>query len=177
MGGRASKSSTAQFLSNFVESHGQQVEIGECYHYVDHTDDVGLLAYSKSTYVFADIPLRDLLTQITLSQARVVMRLHNIPCGATERLTVIQSRLDHHSGLCCARNKSIFIKKLTKAELPVEQKRKYNQKKDKSSTGTVLRPSELTDKSYLQKAYHAGESHIFIEQAIKKYTLNREQER
>ena len=36
---------------------------------------------------------------------------------------------------------------------------------------------KVVDKSYLQKAYHAGESHTFIEQAIKKYTLNREQER
>ena len=36
---------------------------------------------------------------------------------------------------------------------------------------------KVVDKSYLQKAYHAGESHAFIEQSIKKYTLNREQER
>ena len=143
MGGRASKTSTAQFLSDFVEPHGQQVEIGECYHYVDHTDDIGLLAYSKATYVFADIPLRDLLTQITLSQARVVMRLHNIPCGARERPTVIQSRLEDHSGPCCDHNRSIFIKKLTKAALPVERKIKYNQKKDQSLTGTIPRPSEL----------------------------------
>src|SRR6266545_3929238 len=36
---------------------------------------------------------------------------------------------------------------------------------------------KVVDKSYLQKAYHAGEGHIFIEQAIEKYSLNKEQER
>jgi tRNA A22 N-methylase len=35
---------------------------------------------------------------------------------------------------------------------------------------------KVVDKPYLQKTYHAGESHTFIEQAIKKYSLNREQE-
>jgi hypothetical protein len=142
MGGRAIKSSTAEFLSDFVEPHGQQVEIGECYHFVDHTDDIGLLSYPKDTYVFADIPLRELLTQITVTQARVVMKLHDIPCGSTDRLAVIQSRLEHHSGLCCVRNKSIFIKKLTKAKLPVERKRTHDQKKHQS--GIVPKPSDPT---------------------------------
>src|SRR6266540_3266875 len=36
---------------------------------------------------------------------------------------------------------------------------------------------KVVDKSYLQKAYHAGEGHTFIEQAIEKYSLNKEQER
>src|SRR6266540_3092573 len=50
-GGAVKKFSTAEFLNDFVEPHGQQVEIGECYHYVDHTDDIGLLNYPKDTYI------------------------------------------------------------------------------------------------------------------------------
>ncbi len=83
--------STAEFLHDFVEPQGQQVQSDECYHYVDHTDDVELLAYSKDTYVFASIPLRDLLTQITVSQAQVVMKHHNISCGSREGMLALQS--------------------------------------------------------------------------------------
>jgi len=70
------KFSTAEFrvLCDFVEPHGQQVEAGESYHYVNHADNIGLLAYLKDTYVFASIPLGDLLKQVTLSQARAVMK-------------------------------------------------------------------------------------------------------
>ena len=67
------KFSMAEFLCNFVEPHGQQAEAGESYHYVDHANDIGLLAYSKDTYVFASIPLGDLLKQVTPSQAWAVM--------------------------------------------------------------------------------------------------------
>ena len=35
---------------------------------------------------------------------------------------------------------------------------------------------KVVNKSYLQKAYHAGQSHVFIEQSISKYNLNRDQE-
>ncbi len=68
------KFSTAEFLGDFVEPGGQQVEDGECYHYIDHTDNFGLLAYLKDTYVFASVSLGDLLTQVTLSQAQVIMK-------------------------------------------------------------------------------------------------------
>ena len=90
-GGAVKKFSTAEFSSDFVEPHGQQVESGECYHYVDHTDDIGLLNYPKDTYVFVGIPLEHLFTQITLSQARMIMKQHGISFGATEGLTAIQS--------------------------------------------------------------------------------------
>jgi len=73
-GGAVKKFSTAEFLSDFVEPHGQQVESGECYHYVDHTDDIGLLNYPKDTYVFVGVPLEHLFTQITLLQARLIMK-------------------------------------------------------------------------------------------------------
>ncbi len=33
---------------------------------------------------------------------------------------------------------------------------------------------KVVDKSYLQRAYHTDESQAFTEQAIKKYTLNKE---
>jgi len=36
---------------------------------------------------------------------------------------------------------------------------------------------KVVDKSYLHKAYHAGQGQAFIEQSIKRYTLNKEQER
>ena len=113
--------STAEFLSDFVEPCGQKVEGGECYHYVDHTDDIGLLAYSKDTYVFASIPLGDLLTQVTLSQARAIVKRHNISCGSRESLSGIQSRLEHHNGLCCVQNKTVFIKRLTKPKTSTER--------------------------------------------------------
>jgi hypothetical protein len=79
-GGAVMKYSTSEFLNDFVEPYGTQLEANETYYFVDHTDDVGLLAYSKDTYIFADIPLRDLLPQITVIQARNIMKHHNITC-------------------------------------------------------------------------------------------------
>ena len=140
-GGRANKSSTAQFLSDFLDPYGQQVEVGESYHYVDHTDDIGLLAYPKDTYIFATIPLRDLLTQITLSQARIVMKLHDIPCGSRDCLSAIESRLENHSGLCCARNKLVFIKSLRKVKSPAERKKRMKSQKDQITSGTSPKTS------------------------------------
>ena len=102
------KCSTAEFLSDFVEAQGQQVHSGETYHFVDHTDDVGLLAYSKDTYVVASIPLTHLLTQVTVSQARALVKRHNILWGARDSMSAIKSQLDHHNGLCCIQNKSVF---------------------------------------------------------------------
>jgi hypothetical protein len=122
------KFSTAEFLSDFVDPHGQQVQDGECYHYVDHTDDIGLLAYSKDTYVFASIPLKELLTQITLSQARVVMKRHNVFCGSRESLSAMRLRLEHHSGVCCVRNKSVFIQRLAKPKTPTERWHTHSEK-------------------------------------------------
>ncbi len=142
-GGAVKKFSTAEFLSDFVDPDGLQVEHGECYHYVDHTDDIGLSAYSKDTYVFAHIPLQTLLTQITVSQARVVMKKHNISCGATESLNAIKSRLELHSCLCCMRNKSVFIKRLTKPKLPTERWQKHAQNskiKSNATSGPELDP-------------------------------------
>ncbi len=126
-GGAVKKFSTAEFLNDFVEPHGQQVESGECYHYVDHTDDIGLLNYPKDTYVFVGVPLEHLFTQITLSQARLIMKQHGISFGAREGLTAIQSRLEHHSGLCCVHNKSVFIKKLTNPKSSTERWQKHIQ--------------------------------------------------
>ena len=126
-GGAVKKFSTAEFLSDFVEPHGQQVESGECYHYVDYTDDIGLLNYPKDTYIFVCIPLERLFTQITLSQARLIMKRHGISIGAREGLTAIQSRLEHHSGLCCVHNKSVFIKKLTNPKSSTERWQKHIQ--------------------------------------------------
>jgi hypothetical protein len=127
-GGAIMKCSSAEFLDDFVESYGQQVQGGEQYLYVDHTDDIGLLAYSKETYVFASVPLSDLLTQVSLSQARTLMKQHGISCGAKEGMSAIRSRLEHHSGLCCVQYKSIFIKKLTKAKTPTERWRIHSAK-------------------------------------------------
>ena len=116
-GGHGTKKfSTAEFLSDFVEPHphGQQVQSGETYHYVDHTDDVGLLSYSKDTHVFASIPLRDLLIQVTVSQGQALIKCHNVSWGTREGISVVRSRLEHHSGLCCTHNKSVFIKRIVK---------------------------------------------------------------
>ena len=129
------KFSTAEFLRDFVEPHGQQVEAGESYHYVDHADDIGLLAYSKDTYVFVSIPLGDLLKQVTLSQARAVMKRHNIPCGSRESLSTILARLEHHNGLCCTHNKTVFIKRLTKPMSPIEKWHKRPKTKSKTFSG------------------------------------------
>src|SRR6266508_4227302 len=51
---------------------------------------------------------------------------------------------------------------------------------DSNSSATTANTSNIVkvvDKLYLQKAYHTGQSHAFIEESIKKFTLNREQER
>jgi len=118
-GGHGTKKfSTAEFLSDFVEPHGQQVQSGETYHYIDHTDDVGLLSYSKDTHVFASIPLGDLLTQVTVSQGRALLKRHNVSWGTREGISVVRSRLEHHSGLCCTHNISVFIKRIVKLEKP-----------------------------------------------------------
>jgi hypothetical protein len=122
------KCSSAEFLDDFVEPYGQQVQGGEQYLYVDHTDDIGLLAYLKETYVFSSVPLSDLLTQVSLSQARMLMKQHGISCGAKEGMSAIRTRLEHHSGLCCVKYKSIFIKKLTKAKTPTERWRIHSAK-------------------------------------------------
>ena len=137
------KFSTADFLSDFVEPHGQQVQSGECYHYVDHTDDVGLLGYSKDTYVFASIPLSDLLTQVTVAQARALLKRHNISCGARESMLAIQSRSEHHSGICCTNNKSVFIKSLMKAMSPVERMRKQRAMKNHTHASEPSADSHL----------------------------------
>src|SRR6266540_4206524 len=50
--------------------------------HVDHTDNVGLLVYPKDTYIFASIPLRDFLTQVTILQAQLLMKYHNVSCGS-----------------------------------------------------------------------------------------------
>jgi len=125
------KFSTAKFLGDFVEAHGQQVQSGETYHYVDHTDNIGLLAYPKNTYVFASIPLRDLLTQVTVSQAQLVMKHHNISCGTKESLSAMQARLQYHNELCCMQNKTVFIKRLVKPT-PTERWRRHIEAKSKS---------------------------------------------
>ena len=129
------KFSTAEFLSPFIEPQGQPVQSGECYHYVDHTDDIGLLAYSKDIYVFASIPLKDLFTQITVLQARVIMKRHNISCGGRESMSTMQSLLDSHSGLCCTLNKSVFIKRLSKPKTPTERWRTHHSEKNSKSLG------------------------------------------
>jgi chromosomal replication initiation ATPase DnaA len=36
---------------------------------------------------------------------------------------------------------------------------------------------KVVDKSYLEKSYHAGQGHAFIEESIIRFSLNREQER
>ena len=98
-------------MREFVEPQGQQVKTGECYYFVDHTDDIGLLSYSKETYVITSIPLADLLTQVTVSQARSILKNHSISCGTREGMAAILSRLEGHNGQCCVNNKTIFIKR------------------------------------------------------------------
>ena len=128
-GASVMKFSTAEFLSPYIEPQGQPVQSGECYHYVDHTDDIGMLAYSKNIYVFASVPLKDLFTQITVLQARVILKRHNISCGGRESMSAMQSLLDHHGGLCCTLNKSVFIKRLTNPKTPSERWRTHHSKK------------------------------------------------
>jgi hypothetical protein len=163
------KFSTAEFLRDFVEPHGQQVQTGETYDYVDHTDDVGLLSYSKDMYVFSNIPLRDLLTQVTVSQARVIMKRHNISCGARESMSAMQSRLEHHSGLCCMLNKSVFIKRLTNPKPPTERWRTHIEKKSKTFTKTAD-PScdESSNIEFPPAPLDENLSNVIIEQACNR---------
>ena len=164
-GGHGSmKFSTADFLSDFVEPHGQQVQSGECYHYVDHTDNVGLLGYSKDTYVFASIPLSDLLTQVTVAQAHAIIKCHNISCGARDSMPAIQSRLEHHSGLCCTINKSVFIKSLMKPKSPVERMRTQRAKHGMKSC-TLSNHSSEPSADFPPAPLDKSLSNIIIEKA------------
>lgn len=56
-------------------------------------------------------------------------------------------------------------------------KRKETESSSTAKHTEISNMVKIVDKSYLQKTYHAGNSQAFIEQSIKKYTLNREQER
>lgn len=62
-------------------------------------------------------------------------------------------------------------------QLLLDKRKETNDSTSSAKHTEVCNIVKVVDKSYLQKAYHAGESHAFIEQSIKKYTLNREQER
>ena len=123
---------TADFLLPFVEPEGQQVQIGESYHFVDHTDDIGLLAYSGKTYVFASIPLKDLFPKITAPQGRNILKHHNVPCGARDNVATLKSRMECHSGPCCNINKSVFVKRLSKPKSVTQRWRTHIELKTNS---------------------------------------------
>ena len=142
-GASVMKFSTAEFLSPFIDPQGQQVQNGECYHFVDHSDDIGLLAYSGNTYVFASIPLKDLFTQVTVAQARTILKRHNISCGGRDNMATIQSRLESHSGPCCTLNKTVFIKKLSKPKTSTERWRTQSEKKSTKLSESQFPPAPL----------------------------------
>ena len=48
---------------------------------------------------------------------------------------------------------------------------------DSAKTADTSDIVKVVDKLYLQKSYHVGQGHAFIEESIKNFSLNREQER
>jgi len=62
-------------------------------------------------------------------------------------------------------------------QLLLDKRKETNDSNSSAERTEACNIVKVVDKSYLQKAYHAGQGHAFIEQSISKYTLNKEQER
>ena len=62
-------------------------------------------------------------------------------------------------------------------QLLLDKRKETNNSNSSAEHTEACNTVKVVDKSYLQKAYHAGQGHAFIEQSISKYTLNKEQER
>jgi len=62
-------------------------------------------------------------------------------------------------------------------QLMLDKRKETNDLKSPTKCAEACNIVKVVDKSYLLKSYHAGKCHSFIEDSIKKFNLNREQER
>ena len=87
------------------------------FHYVDHVDDVGLLAYSSVQFVHASIPLSELFNILPVVNARKIASVHCIPVGSRCRKAELLMHTKNYTCLRCSLHLTVFSVKMPVIEL------------------------------------------------------------
>ncbi|KAF8800470.1 hypothetical protein BYT27DRAFT_7117458, partial [Phlegmacium glaucopus] len=95
--------------------------------YVDHVEDVGLLAYPSPTYVHTNIPLSILFKLITLSNARKAAAVHGVSAGSRCTIAQLSLAVEHHSCLKCSSHLTVFSSDLNVDQLSSKRSKKYRE--------------------------------------------------
>lgn len=109
--------------------------------YINHVDDVGLLAYSSSTYIHTNMPLSSLFKLITLSNARKIAAVHGIYTSSHCTIAQLLMLTEHHSCTKCSSHISVFSSVLNMNQLSAKRSKKY---RDKLQAGHTQAGSLIT---------------------------------
>jgi hypothetical protein len=79
------------------------------FNYVDHVDSAGLLAYPvHENFVYANVPLQDILPHVSLRMGFKIAQLHHIYVGSHVTKSDFICYFDSHSCASCNLYSSVF---------------------------------------------------------------------
>ena len=108
LGGAASRLFDFSLIGDHLTSDRSLVSQESMFRFVDHVDDVGILAYSSPQFVHTNIPLSQLFKFLPVLHARKIASVHCIPVGSHCSIAELLIHVENHSCLQCSSRLTVF---------------------------------------------------------------------
>ena len=129
LGGAASKIFDFSLIGDHLTSDRSLVSQDSMFRFVDHVDDVGILAYSSPQFVRTNIPLKELFKFLPVSHARKIASIHCIPSGSRCSIADLLMHVENHSCLQCSSHSTVFSIEKNNDQLNRKRVTKFRERK------------------------------------------------
>ena len=131
LGGAASRLFDFSLIGDYLTrtSDRSLVSQDSVFRFVDHVDDVGILAYSSPQFVRTNIPLKELFKFLPVSHARKIASIHCIPSGSRCSIAELLIHVENHSCLQCSSHLTVFSIEKNNDQLNRERVTKCRERK------------------------------------------------
>ena len=129
LGGAASKIFDFSLIGDHLTTDRSLVSQDSMFRFVDHVDDVGILAYSSPQFVRTNIPLKELFKFLPVSHARKIASIHCIPSGSRCSIAELLMHVENHSCLQCSSHSTVFSIEKNNDQLNRKRVTKFRERK------------------------------------------------
>ncbi|KAF8797446.1 hypothetical protein BYT27DRAFT_7125668, partial [Phlegmacium glaucopus] len=149
-----------EFLEPYFSTEKSKFDASSEFKYVDHVDNVGVLAYPEVEYIHTNIPITFLFEILPLTKARKIASMHGISGGSRCNAAHLRACTENHSCLLCSTHLTIFSLKKNAAQMSHDRSVKH-QNLSKVREGKVQKKSASSPK--IPKSHSKNEAESVTE--------------
>jgi hypothetical protein len=132
-GARITKAFTYEELQPYIISDTTGINISARFTYIDHVNDIDILAYPSEAFLHTSIPIHQLFEIISVTNAKKIAPIHKICLSSRCSVDDVRQSSQNHSCLACAKYSTIFSQEKSTKQLGAERVIKLRKKSDHHS--------------------------------------------